>query len=186
MATMSNGSSAVQNGIVATLDRIGDVSIARPAEYMQRRLEEQTAALSVKQRYEATAHLLNAALSRYVALVYEPLADGTPAGIDPVSGTVRIKAPWASNSYRAWSLRRQEQIVMLAALKHWQRATTGAPPLFRYNRVTNRWQANLDDYPDLRSALAVLRNGVFTAESVAHWEQSERARDARRRTKGRP
>ena len=187
MATMSsNGNTAVQNGIVSTLDRIGDVAVARPAAFVERRLEEQTAALSQKQRYEATAHLLNAALSRYVALVYEPLADGTPAGLDPVNGTVRIRAPWASNSYRTWSLRRQEQTVMLAYMKNWQRSTKGAPAIFAYDPAINRWTANLTDYPDLRAALAVLRVGVFTAELVAKIEQHERARDARRRTKGRP
>lgn len=181
MAAMSNDT--VRNGIVSTLDRIGDVAVTRPAAYMERRLEEQTAALSVKQRYEATAHLLNAALSRYVALVYEPLADGTPAGIDVVTGTVRIRAPWASNSYRTWSLRRQEQIVMLAYMKNWQRSTKGAPAIFHYDPAINRWQADLVAYPDLRAALAVLRSGVFTAELVAKIEQYERARDARRRAK---
>ena len=184
MATMSsNGNTAVQNGITATLDRIGDVAVTRPTAYVERRLEEATAALSVKQRYEATAHLLNAALSRYVALVYEPLADGTPAGLDPVNGTVRIRAPWASNSYRTWSLRRQEQTVMLAYMKNWQRSTKGAPAIFRYDPAINRWQADLVAYPDLRAALAVLRVGVFTSELVAKIEQHERARDARRRTK---
>lgn len=185
MATVNNGSTAVRNGILATLDAIGDVAIARPAEYLQHRLEEQTAALSVRQRYEATAALLNAALSRYTCLVYEPLDDGTPAGIDP-NGVVKVRAPWASNSYRAWGLRRQEQIVMLAYLRNWQRSTKGAPAIFRYDPAINRWTVDLANYPSLAAALAMLQPGPFTAELVAKIEHHERARDARRRRAGRP
>jgi hypothetical protein len=181
--TNGNGFTAVQNGITATLDRIGDIAVARPATYVAQRMEERTAALSERQRFEATAALLNAALSRYTTLVFEPMDDGTPAGVDPVSGFVRIKAPWTTNSHKSYGLRRQEQIVMAAYMQHWQRSTRGAPPLFEYNPTCNRWAANLVAYPDLRAALNVLQVGVFTADLVAKIERHERARDARRRRK---
>lgn len=181
-----NGYAAVQNGIVTTLDRIGDVALARPAAFLAERLEQQTAALSEKARFEATAALLNAAMSRYVALVFEPLADGTPAGVDPVTGFVRIKAPWASNSYKSWGLRRGEQAVLLAYLKYWQRRADYAAPIFLYSASSNRWSVNLNRYPDLRAALAVVQHGVLTAEGVAEIERSERAREARRRRKKQP
>lgn len=176
-----NGYAAVQNGVVATLDRIGAVALARPAAYLAERLEQQTAALSEKARLQATAELLNAAMLRYVALVFEPLADGTPAGVDPITGFVRIKAPWATNSYRFWGLRRQEQGVLLAYLKYWQRSTEGAPPIFLYAASSNRWAVNLRRYPDLRAVLPVVQAGILTAELVAEIERSERAREAQRR-----
>lgn len=182
MAT-NNGNTAVHNGIVTTLGAIGDVAIARPAAFVERRLEEQTAALSVRQRFEATALLLNAALSRFTVLVWEPLGDGTPAGVDPISGFVRVKAPWASHSYKAFGLRRAEQATMHRYMHHWSSTRRGAPALFLFDATALRWAANLTDYPDLAAALAVLRNGVFTAELVAKLEHANRAADARRRRK---
>lgn len=186
MATMSsNRNTAAQNGIVSTLDRIGDVAVAKPAAFVARRVEEQTDALSVVQRLTATAHLLNAVLSRFTALAYEPLRDGTPAAIDTVTGIVGIPAPWATNSYARWGLKRGEQATMRRYLRQWQFDRTAAPALYFYNRQVNRWCANLEDYPDLRAALRVLERGLFTAEIVAQMERTERAADARRRHRGR-
>lgn len=183
MATMNSNGAAVHGGIVTTLNAIGDVSIARPAAFIERRLEEATAALSVRQRFEATALLLNAALSRFTVLVWEPLADGTPAGIDPISGFVRVKAPWASHSYKAFGLRRGEQATMHRYMHHWSNTRRGAPALFLFDGAALRWAANLAQYPDLAAALAVQQRAVFTAELVAKLEQANRAADARRRRK---
>lgn len=116
-----------------------------------------------------------------MTLVYEPLDDGTPAGIDPVSGFVRIKAPWTTNSHKSYGLRRQEQIVMAAYMQHWQRSTKSAH--IRAVPVQPNVQS-LGRQPvlsDLRAALGVLQAGAFTADLVAKIERHERTRDAARR-----
>lgn len=176
--TFVNGAQAAA---VATIERIADVGLARPALYIERRLDERAAEMSEAGRAAAVAALLNRALLRYGEICWEPVGD-KPAGLDWVTGRCLRPAPWTTTSYRAWGLRRIEQAVLLRYMRLWA-ARPAIAPVWIYDAGTMRWFGNLRGYPDLRSVVTVLQRGIVTPEAVIDLERKIRAKDAARKAR---
>lgn len=178
--TFVNGAQAAA---VATIERIADVGLARPALYIERRLDERAAEMSEVARAGAVAGLLNRALLRYGEICWEP-SEGRPAGLDWVTGRCLRPAPWTTTSYRAWGLRRAEQAVLLTYMRLWSAQPTVAP-VWRYDVVTMRWLGNLAAYPDLQSVVTLLQRRAIDAGAVIELERHLRAKDLARKTRTR-
>ena len=180
----TNGNSfanGAQAAAAATIERIADVGLARPALYIERRLDERAAQMSEAGRAAAVAALLNRALLRYGEICWEPVG-GQPAGLDWVTGRCLRPAPWTTTSYRAWGLRRIEQAVLLKYMRAWS-ARPAVAPVWVFDGVTMRWFGNLRTYPDLRSVVTVLQRVLVTADVVIEIERLIRTSDAARKTR---
>ena len=181
MSNSKNFVNGAQAAAVATLDRIADVGLARPALYIERRLDERAAEMSEVARAAAVAALLNRALLRYGEICWEPI-DGKPAGLDWATGRCLRPAPWTTTSYRTWGLRRGEQMVLLRYMRLWS-AQPAIPPVWTYARASKRWYGNLGDYPTLRAVVTTLQRGIVEAGAVIDLERQLRAKDAARKAR---
>lgn len=175
----------IETALTKTLDRIGDVAIARPAQHLAQRLDTRSTVQSAAAQAAATAALLNATLLEFTRCVYEP-APGSmvPAGIDRGDWRLLLTAPW-SNHYQDWGLRRYEQRMLRMYLFAWQERPA-RPPVFVFSQDTLRWHANLTDYPTFRAAGAAVKDVIPAAAVVdyrAELRAEQRVRLARKRTK---
>lgn len=172
-----------QAAAVATIERIAEVGLTRPALYIERRLDERAAELSEAGRAAAVATLLNRALLRYGELCWEPIGN-RPAGLDWVTGRCLLPAPWTTTSYRTWGLRRIEQAVLLRYMRLWS-SRPAIPPVWYYDASTKRWYGNLSDYADLPSVVAVLQRGIVNSVAVIDLERKIRVNDLARKARTR-
>jgi hypothetical protein len=170
-----------QAAAVATIERIAEVGLARPALYIERRLDERAAEMSEAGRAAAVAALLNRALLRYGEICWEPVGN-KPAGLDWVTGRCLLPAPWTTTSYRIWGLRRIEQAVLLRYMRLWS-ARPAIPPVWVYDAATKRWFGNLQGYTDLRSVVTILQRGIVSVEAVIDLERKIRAKDLARKAR---
>jgi hypothetical protein len=106
----------------------------------------------------ARVELVNEALMKFVAILYENEGDDYP-NID-IDGAIRVPVPWGSNGWKAWGLRYHEGRTLNNIL----RAITDEkrPRLFVYNEDTRRWFVNLSDYSALPAAMFWVQRNVIT------------------------
>lgn len=102
---------------------------------------------------QATAELLNEAVNKLIAMLYQVDSDGVRANVD-VDGRIEIPCPWGSAGRPRYGLRRTEGDTLRKYVQFLaeQRRPT---PLFTFD--AGRWWLNVFDYPDREKALQYWR-----------------------------
>jgi hypothetical protein len=152
-------------------DRKPEIRGSKPREYVVQRLADSAAQLSRAGVMQARVELVNEALCRLTALLYETDSDGVLCNLDRLTYRLRIAAPWGDRGYKVWGLRRWEARILSAILRDRQaafRPNAGRPPLFVYDPATRYWSLNIGDYESLQAAQWYLQKG---AVSLKEWRR---------------
>jgi hypothetical protein len=158
------------NGVLANLDRKPEISHADPERFVG--LRGAAAALSRRAVDASVCELLNEALSRLVALLYESDGGGL-ANVDGLTGRILVPLPHGKNGHAHWSLKPSEANTLRDILFGWQEE--GNSLLF-YEWTRHSWFLNLSGYGTLGIAKAWLRSHQIT---VALYRSTRAKRVAR-------
>jgi hypothetical protein len=135
---------------------------ANPPAAVRQRIQSAADELNRVGLMAMRVELVNEALCRFTALLYEKDTDGAFANIDSPTGRLLVCAPWGSAGWKLWGLRNYEARVLRAALM----ARLGKDCLFDYG--SQAWFLNRQDYRTLAMALHYLETKPVT---VSEWRK---------------
>lgn len=148
---MASASNHATNGVINSLQRKEEASLAAPERHTALRSAAEN--LSLRNVDAAVCELLNEALARLVMLVYETDAGGL-CNVDSSTGRVLIPLPWGKSGHAKWGVRTLESNCLREILYVWEKET---PPFFFYDRLRRTWYVNLKSFPSLGVAKGWLR-----------------------------
>ena len=129
--------------------RVGEMRVAEaPGAYLKERVAAVAANLSLSGEVARQCAVINEALLKAVALLYEKDADGAWANVDCITYRIRVPMPWGSVGWRLWGLRQWEGRVLRSLLIRRAQVGQGAvrPALFDYNAEGNTWHLDVQSY----------------------------------------
>ena len=152
-------------------------ALPEPDPHVRRRMADAAEALNLAGRMAAHVELANEALTRFALLLYVQDTDNHWANIDGRTGRVLLPAPWGSDGWKRWGLRKWEaetmRAIMLARVADHKR-----PALFDYSPLTRSWFLNAADYPNVEACNHYLKRAAVT---IAEWRTCTEGRLKRRR-----
>lgn len=142
------------NGIVRHFEEHqNEILTAKVLRKARARAADVSATLTRRGAAAATAELLNEAVNKLIALLYEADSDGHPANVG-IDGRIEIPCPWGSVGRPLYGLRRTEG----DSLRRYVQFLAGQRrpiPLFTFDN--GRWWLNVYDYPAKDQALGYWR-----------------------------
>ena len=153
----------ISNQVAQIVERKSGVLAAEPQRFAPLRAVAES--LSRANIHRAHAEVLNEALARCTALLYEQDAARRWINLDR-TGQILIALPWGRAGQREWGLRRAEADALRRWLFAWQRKhdrQQGAA-LYLYSESERRWWVNLADYPDRAAGLGWVQRHQVSAD----------------------
>lgn len=138
------------NDIVKVTSSALNVMNARVDAYARRSTLRQVNDLSRKALMVAEADLAQAAIERWLEVLYD-VHDGVLCNVDS-SGVVLVPPPWSRTRHNDYGINSSQAVILLRVVKLYSQIPKRMRPYF-YNIDTQRWHLNLVGFPTLQSAL---------------------------------
>lgn len=152
-------------------------------KFAAQRTTEAATALSRKNELQVYAEIMNEALFKLTAMLYEQAADGEFANVDPVNGRILVPVPWGNDGWSAWGLRNWEAIVLRNILRQ-RMLSEKILALYGFSEKTNRWHMDIKTYRTYEAAFRYLQQYPITAnEWRAFGDAYRRKRERKRKSK---
>ncbi len=150
------------DALIKTLDRKADILEAMPALHVP--LRSVAESLTRRNLAGARAELLNEALQRCTAVLYDMDASSQLCNVDEATGRILLPVPWGRAGHRKWGLRYTESLVLrLILMAHQGTHERGKrPALFLYDADARTWSVNLIDFPTVEAAIRRLDQTPIT------------------------
>lgn len=154
--------------ILNIVDRKAEIrNLAHPTPMIKQRMAVAAQELTRAGNAAIRVELVNEALCRFTAMLYERDQDGVWPNIDIRTYRLLVAAPWGSAGWKRWGLRKWEARIMRGIMLG--RVTDKRRPcLFDYNTEARTWYLNGIDYPVFDAAQHYLSRAPIT---LAEWRR---------------
>jgi hypothetical protein len=143
-------------------ERKEQISTAAILAYGRQRAHDAAAQLTRRGHAAASAELANEAVTKLIAILYQPDTDGLPCNFDLATGRLLVPAPWGSVGRPLYGLRRTEGDTLRRYMQFLE--DQARPPRLFFFEVGS-WHVNVWDWPTATDALHYWRLVQLTVDT---------------------